>query len=177
MPFFTYHCKSKSSINLHFERQGSISLAGRSGLIVNAAEKRGLFSASKNGQRLTAEQLLKGKGDNHNCIISNVTPKREDELNLMSIEIISCYNHGDWMPLLFHMIQVAGDVKTGGNNFEYKNEQADFIRTFVYLRMNENGVWQWGRTGGVNGPLLWPSAMNFFQREIESIGYETRISV
>ena len=177
MPFYTYHCKSESDTHLRFQRQGGTPLTGRNGLITKAAEKQGFLGANEKGNRFTTEQLLQGKGDNHNRIISNVTPKRADELNLMSIEFISCYAYPTWMPLLFHMVQVVGDVQMDGENFLYENKQTDFIRSFVYLRTNENGVWQWGRTGGVNGPLLWPPAMKFFQQEIESIGYEAHISI
>ena len=177
MPFFTYHCKLESNNKLRFEKPSGVSLTGKNGLIIKAAEKRGFLGANEKGQRFTAEQLLEGKDNNHNRVISNVTPNREDELTLMSIESISCYAYDSWMPLLFHMVQLTHDVETDESNFLYENKQAKFIRSFVYLRTNKNGVWLWGRTGGVNGPLLWPPAMKFFQKEIDSIGYSTQISV
>ncbi len=175
MPFSTYHSQLESKTNLRFIRQGEISLTGRNGLITKAAEKRGSLGTDETNERFTAKQLLEGMGNDHNRIISNVTPGRENELNLMSIEFISCYFYSDWIPLLFHMVQVAHDAKTDEENFLYENKETAFIRSFVYLRTNENGAWLWGRTGGVNGPLLWPSAMEFFQQEIESIGYKARI--
>ena len=176
MPFSTYHCQPESKTDIHFTRQGGIPLAGQHGLITQAAKKRGLLGTDENGERFTAKQLLEDMGDTHNRIISKVTPGREDELNLLSIEFISCYFYSSWMPLLFHMVQVVNDVQKNEEEFLYTNKETDFIRSFVYLRHEDkNDTWVWGRTGGVNGPLLWPSAMKFFQQEITSIGYQYRI--
>ena len=176
MPFSTYHSQPEGKTEIHFQRQGNIPLAGKYGLITKAAEKRGLLGTDEHGERFTAKQLLEDMGNTHNRIISNVTPGREDELNLMSIEFISCYFYNSWMPLLFHMVQVADHAQTNEEDFLYKNKETDFIRSFVYLRrVDKNDAWLWGRTGGVNGPLLWPSAMKFFQQEITSIGHTVRI--
>ena len=181
MPFYIYRFTQERRNSLHFCRHASRTLAGKDGLIIKAAKTRGFLNRDNYGWRLSAQQMLSEDGHDHDTrIISDVTPRRSDEVNLMSIEFVSGYSYanGNWAPLLFHMVHVAGDLKVGKREFSYVNRPSEIIRTFVYIRRpDNNSAWNWGRTGGVNGPLLWPPAIKFFEKEIEQVGSKTTIPI
>ena len=170
MPFYIYDCTPKGKTEICFDYRSPVTLAGH-GLIPSAMRQR------QGSYRITAKQLL-GERDGNSRIISDVTPDRKNESNLMSIEAVSCFAYDTWMPLLFHMVQVMHEESNDEEkkkSFVYNKKQDEWIRSFVYLRKDDNDTWQWGRTGGVNGPLLWPDAMNFFHDEIKNIGFKARL--
>jgi len=178
MPFYIYRCKPESKTTLRFERKCGTQLAGNEGLITKTAKEHGYLDKNNAGWQLTAKQMLERFGENCDRIISDVTPKRTDNQILASIEYVSGYSFCSWAPLLLHMFAVADNVKLPNKKcFSCNNDDFQFIRSFVYIGKQKKGGWIWGQTGRVNGPLLNPDAMKFFQKEIESIGYKAKVSI
>jgi hypothetical protein len=63
------------------------------------------------------------------------------------------------------------DVTAFKQSFLAPKMKGELVHEFLYLQ-GSNNRWTWGRTGGVNGPLLWPPALEFFLQAImPSLGW------
>jgi hypothetical protein len=111
--------------------------------------------------------------DKKYVIVVDLKPKSNTDVSLFQIENIYGYSYEDWTPLCLEL-RIVYDDNVDVQNLEEQKEslvvkKLDFqkrVYEFLYILKGwKSGKLNWGMTGSVNAPLLWPDAMGYFIRD------------
>lgn len=175
MPFLRYETDGCDSAR-RYTYAGRVSLAGtRSGALYAGVRSR-LSLGACTSWRLSSDDIIASIGHDpwKSAIIIDATPDRRKELNLFRLDYVSGYTYRDWTPVLLHLTVLQNTSsepdKVAIAKASFECPDGDRVRTFLYLMGGyEEGRWLWGKSGMVNGALLWEDAMTFFTSEISAI--------
>lgn len=91
------------------------------------------------------------------------------EVSLFQVKNIYGYSYDDWTPLCLELRTIYDDFGVKNSDQKKQNVEVDLekyedrIYEFLYIRKGlKSGTLNWGMTGSVNAPLLWPGALRFF---------------
>ncbi len=174
MPF--YLCAIEGQ-QLRFAKH--VKLAGRAGPISTS-----VLAARPSGgggwhlpEAILLERLGAANPDLHAVVIDIAPdrPRTQGEALLCRLRDIWGFTHQTWTPILLRLEVVYDDARsepiTPGSYLPLPPVSGELLHEFLYLRGGttpQPREFTWGRTGQVNGPLLWPEALRYFLAAIRS---------
>ena len=161
----------------HYARE--VRLTAETGPIASfVREARG---SEPGGWRMNERDLLVGVGGDRasQAFVVDLKPDAQGIVNLYRMRGIVGYSYTDWTPICFLFEQLFDDQPEPEPELfkQQFSRKEDFRGTravsFAYLQRGtlEGRAWNWGRTGWVNGAMLFSDAWRHFNREIRSLGW------
>jgi len=113
------------------------------------------------------------KTDKKYVIVIDLKPNNSKKaVSLFQIENIFGYSYEDWTPLCLELRTVHDMIDVPNlekQKLHIEVKKSDFqkrIYEFLYIRKGlKSGTLNWGMTGSVNAPLLWPEVLKYFLNE------------
>jgi hypothetical protein len=178
MPFVVYRKEKNFLI-----KEKEVPLAGKKGpifsIVTKRADKEKWQERYKEedygiGWEITEKDLLEELNFNSESfsLVIDLKPSVKNNVSLYYLRRIWGYSYSSWTPIALQLETIYVD-KEVENSEEFKKKiviprhKGDIVHEFLYLKGGiKEGSWVWGRTGSVNGCLLWPDAFNFFVKKI-----------
>ena len=169
MPFMLY---AQEGGQFRFTGQ-HLRLAGKNGPLFNKFRDLPPDDVRYSGWHLSELQILKSlrvpSPENHRFVV-DLKPAAQDQVSFYRLHDVWGWRSTNWCPLALRLTALYSDhpvedVAAFKQSFPAPVHEGVPIHEFLYLQ-GSRGRWTWGRTGGVNGPLLWPEPMEFFFTEI-----------
>jgi hypothetical protein len=154
------------------ERPGEISLSGNGGPLCKA-----LLDAGSATWHATDDLILYLLGVERRAehrILIDLKPNDKSRVSLYRLRDVWGHSYDDWTPLALRLECLLGDdprdnPETFKQRFTGPLETRDFIYEFLYVNGGaKGGKWTWGLVGRVNAALLWPDALRYFVKAINS---------
>jgi hypothetical protein len=170
---------TKESGDTVYQLARKIGLTSKTGAIASfVREARG---TEPGGWRMNERDLMAGVGayPGSQAVVVDLKPHAQDIVNLYRMRGILGYSYADWTPICFLFERLFDDQpELDPERFKQRFTRERGFRgthaaSFAYLRHGtlEGEAWNWGRTGWVNGAMLFSDAWRHFDQEIRSLGW------
>jgi hypothetical protein len=174
VPFYIYQVDKTQ-----YQQIRTIPLAGKNGPLAKLAiqsfnEQKPISSGKWHiDEKQIISEIVTDRTKEY-AIIIDLKPDDTKTVSLFRLKEIWGSSDEEWTPIMLKLetlfigekIKAPMDFK---KLFEVdKKTRLDYAYEFLYLQGgSKSGTWNWGRTGGVNGALLWEDTWKYFQGNIK----------
>jgi hypothetical protein len=114
--------------------------------------------------------LLQSLGVSHedHALVIDRKPTIEGQVSLHRVMNVWAFSPAEFTPILLRLEALfVGRETADADAFKQEFDDCDADHTtvleFLYLNRDENRkIWKWGRSGNVNGALLFPDSLPYF---------------
>lgn len=177
MPFYSYKLLENSRGRTAFSKEEQVSLGGLNGPIA-AFVKRTKGKENPYRWHMAEMDILNEMGKAAKChaLLVDLKPDARDAVSLYRITNIWGHSYEFWTPIMIRFEVICADQKhkSPGRfkaNFSLKESNPEVVYEFLYFNGGVlRGNWNWGRTGSVNGAMLWSDALSYFINNLPKQG-------